>query len=186
MIIFELALLFYVWIGVRLAGKRLRDVIGGRWDHWIDFWRDVGIAIAFTAVVWGMLAVITMLLGKNTAGTEAVKTLVPRTKGEMVGWVLLAVAAGFCEETVFRGYLQRQFLAWTRRDELAVLLQALVFGAAHIYQGWKGVVTIAIYGALFGALAAWRRSVRPGMIQHAAQDTFAGLVGSFAVRHHMF
>jgi membrane protease YdiL (CAAX protease family) len=185
-IVVELILLLYVWIGLLVSGKRLRDVIGGRWDHWSDFWRDVGIAMVFTLVVWGVLLVVRGLLGNNETGTEAVKALVPRTPGEMVGWVMLAVTAGFCEETVFRGYLQRQFLAWTHRDELAIVLQALVFGAAHIYQGWKGAVTIAIYGALFGALAAWRRSVRPGMIQHAGQDTIVGLVGGFALRHHMF
>src|SRR5690348_6569251 len=50
MIIFELFMVCYAWIGVFLAKKRLRDLIGGRWNKWIDFWRDVGIAAAFTIV----------------------------------------------------------------------------------------------------------------------------------------
>jgi CAAX protease family protein len=186
MIVFELILLGYVWIGVRLAGKRLPDLIGGLWDRPVDFWRDVGIAILFTIVVWGVLFVVGVLLGRNRTGLEAVRMLIPRTAKEMGLWVALSVTAGFCEEIVFRGYLQRQFLALTGKDEAAVVLQALVFGAAHLYQGWKGAVTITVYGGLFGALAAWRRSLRPGMIQHAGQDTFAGLVGSFALRRHMF
>lgn len=186
MIVFELIMLFYVWIGLLISRKRLRDLIGGRWNTPADFGMDIAIAIAFTVVAWGVLFVVGFLLGTNKIGLEAVRKLIPRTPAEMVLWVLLAVTAGFCEETIFRGYFQRQFLALTGKDEAAVILQACVFGAAHLYQGWKGAVTITLYGVLFGALAAWRKSLRPGMIQHAGQDTFSGLVGSFALRHHMF
>ena len=37
------------------------------------------------------------------------------------------------------------------------------------------MVTITVYGALFGMLAVYRDSLRPGMIQHAMQDSFSGL-----------
>jgi uncharacterized protein len=186
-VVFELILLAYVWLlGLRPAGKRLRDIIGGKWKDWGDFWLDVGIAGVFWMAVVGMLIAMRFLLGRNNAALEATKALLPRTYAEMIVWVVLSVTAGFCEELIFRGYLQRQFFAFTGKIELAVVFQAIVFGAAHLYQGWKGAATIAVYGALFGILAAWRRSLRPGMIQHAAQDTFSGLLGSFALRHHYF
>jgi uncharacterized protein len=186
MIAFELIMLGYVWIGLLISRKRLRDLIGGRWNTALDFWRDIAVVVGFTIVVWGVLFVAGVLLGTNTTGKEALRKLVPRTPAEMVAWVLLAITAGFCEETIFRGYFQRQFLALTGRVEPAVILQGCVFGAAHLYQGWKGTVTITIYGILFGALAAWRKSLRPGMIQHAAQDTFSGLAAGLLLRHHMF
>lgn len=185
MIIFELILLAYVWLlGLRPAGKTLRDIIGGKWNNPSDFWRDVGIAIVFWMAVAGMLVAMRALLGHNKEELEAMRILVPRTPAELVVWVALSVTAGFCEELIFRGYLQRQFLALTGNDGFAVLLQSLVFGAAHLYQGWKGALTITVYGALFGVLAAWRKSLRPGMIQHAAQDSFSGILGSLAIRHH--
>lgn len=186
MIVFELIMLFYTWIGVFVTKKRLCDLIGGKWNTVADFGRDIAIVIAFWIVVLGVLAVVGHLLGTGGAIPKAVRMLIPRTPAEMAVWVLLAVTAGFCEETIFRGYFQRQFLALTGSVEAAVVLQACVFGSAHLYQGWKNALTITIYGILFGALAAWRKSLRPGMIQHAAQDTFSGLVGSFALRHHMF
>ncbi|MBZ5696872.1 MAG: CPBP family intramembrane metalloprotease [Acidobacteriia bacterium] len=93
----------------------------------------------------------------------------------MIAFLGLAMTAGFCEEILFRGYLQRQFLALTGRIEVAVALQAVVFGMAHTYQGWKGAVTIGVYGALFGVLAVVRKSLRPGMMQHAFQDSLAGI-----------
>jgi uncharacterized protein len=187
MIVFELMLVAYVWLlGLRPAGKSVRDIMGGKWNTWRDFWVDVGIAAGFWVVVIAALLAVRIILGKNSEGWEASQLLLPRTYAEMVVWVVVSVTAGFSEELVFRGYLQRQFLALTGRAEFAIVLQALVFGAAHLYQGWKGAVTIAVYGVLFGALAAWRKSLRPGMIQHAAQDTFSGLVGGFALRHHYF
>jgi uncharacterized protein len=185
MIVFALILLSYVWLlGLRPAGKTLRDIIGGRWNHPRDFWLDVGIALAFWMVVAGMLVAMRGLLGQNKEGLQAMRMLIPRTYAEMVVWVVLSVTAGFCEELIFRGYLQRQFLALTGNPAFAVVLQAIVFGVAHLYQGWKGALTITVYGGLFGALAAWRKSLRPGMIQHASQDTFSGILGSLALRHH--
>jgi membrane protease YdiL (CAAX protease family) len=63
----------------------------------------------------------------------------------------------------------------TRSEPAAVALQAVLFGIAHSYQGVKSIVTITVYGGLFGMLAVYRKSLRPGMIQHAMQDSFAGL-----------
>jgi uncharacterized protein len=187
MVAFELLMLAYVWaLGLRPAGKRMRDIIGGKWNDWGDFWLDVGIAVLFWMAVAGMLFAMQIALGRNEAAVKAIRILLPRTYAEMVLWVVLSVTAGFVEELIFRGYLQRQFFAWTGKIELAVALQAAVFGSAHLYQGWKGALTITVYGALFGILAAWRKSLRPGMMQHAAQDTFSGLIASYALRHHYF
>jgi hypothetical protein len=55
-----------------------------------------------------------------------------------------------------------------------------------MYQGFKGVITISVYGAMFGVLAAVRKSLRPGMMQHAGQDIFSGIVGGILARRHYF
>src|SRR5580693_7215237 len=81
-----------------------------------------------------------------------------------------AVTAGFCEELVFRGYLQRQGLALTGSVALAVLTQGVLFGVAHWYQGVKMVIVITALGIVFGIFANWRKSLRPVMIAHALAD----------------
>jgi membrane protease YdiL (CAAX protease family) len=108
--------------------------------------------------------------------------LAPSSVPEMIMWVILAATAGFCEEFIFRGYLQKQFRAITGSDVAAVAMQAVCFGIAHSYQGVKSMVTITVYGALFGILAIYRKSLRPGMIQHTMQDSFSGL-GLALLRH---
>jgi uncharacterized protein len=97
-------------------------------------------------------------------------------------WIALSVTAGICEETVFRGYLQRQFTAPTKSAPAGILLSAVAFGAAHAYQGFRIVILIGLCGALFGILAYWRGSVRPGMIAHTWQDSLNGVLAS-VMRH---
>jgi CAAX protease family protein len=187
MIGFELIMLAYVWVlGLRPAGTRLRDLIGGRWTRLTDVAIDIAAAIVFWAFVVGVLSVLQKFLGRNAAEIRAIKPLLPQSVSEMIAWVILACTAGFCEEVIFRGYLQRQFFALTGSLEFAVVLQAVVFGFGHLYQGAKGALTVAVYGAMFGVLAILRKSLRPGMMQHAGQDIFSGIVGSLLARRHYF
>jgi CAAX protease family protein len=70
----------------------------------------------------------------------------------------VGISAGICEGIVFRGYLQRQFRALSGSALIAALLQAMVFGVSHVYQGVKLASMVVLYGMLFGVLALWRRS----------------------------
>ena len=91
-------------------------------------------------------------------------------------WVVLSITAGICEEAIYRGYLQRQFMALTKSVPLGIVFSALVFGAAHSYQGLAQAMLIGTLGAMGGTLAYWRRSVRPGMIAHVLQDVLGGFI----------
>jgi hypothetical protein len=59
----------------------------------------------------------------------------------------------------------------------AVCLQAVLFGVGHGYQGVQATAKIALFGALFGALAIWRGSLRPGIMAHAFGDILSGIFG---------
>jgi len=160
--------------GLKRTGTRLRDLLGERWGTWKDVARDVGIALLVWAA-WGVLEMAAAkVLGPDSA--KGISALLPRGPAEVAVWVLLSMTAGFCEETIFRGYLQQQFLALTGSAWLAVLIQAVIFGLSHGYQGLRNVITITIFGFLFGALALWRRSLKPGMILHAWTDIFSGIL----------
>jgi membrane protease YdiL (CAAX protease family) len=86
----------------------------------------------------------------------------------------VCVTAGYCEEMIFRGYLQRQFLAMSGSVTVAVVGQALFFGIGHVYQGWKQVAIIVVLGVLYGALAAWRKDLRANIIAHTWSDVWEG------------
>lgn len=181
-LILDIILVGYIWLfGLRRYGVSIGTIIGGKWHRQRDFWRDIGIAALFWLVVFGMLAFLSITM--KFSGVEAAKFMFPQTPLELGVFVALGVTAGFCEELIFRGYLQRQFTAWTGQVAAGVVLQAIVFGIGHIYQGIKGVIAITLYGALFGILAAMRKSLRPGMMQHGAQDAFSGILVYIATKY---
>jgi membrane protease YdiL (CAAX protease family) len=96
--------------------------------------------------------------------------MLPSNRTEIALWIVMAITAGICEETVFRGYLQQQISAWSGHVVVGVVGQAVVFGVAHAYQGWKKVALIFVWGCAFGALAWLRKGLRANMIAHAVLD----------------
>jgi membrane protease YdiL (CAAX protease family) len=168
----EWAIAYWAWIGVHWKGGTLRDLTGGRWTSWRGVATDVAIALPFW-VVWEFTA---WLVHRIVDGIQTPTTpyQVPIGFVEISLWIALSISAGVCEELVFRGYLQNQFRAASRSVVAAVILQGLVFGLAHTYQGWKQVIVIAALGILYGALAAWRRNLRANMIAHAWSDIYEG------------
>jgi membrane protease YdiL (CAAX protease family) len=179
-IVAEWLLVGYIAWGLRLRKLRLCDIIGGRWQKPEDALLDVGVAIGFWITALIVLAGVAYLAGFGHMAQVAearknIGRLLPQSAEEIALWVALCATAGFCEEVMFRGYLQSQFTALTRKPLAAIALQALVFGIGHAYQGARLVIVITVFGFLFGSLAWWRRSLRPGMIAHAWQDLFSGL-----------
>jgi len=160
------------------------ELTGGRWRTPEDVLLDIATAALFWIVAITLLAAIGHALGLTKAGqfAEAKKQiafLIPRSNLELSLWIGLSATAGFCEEIIFRGYLQRQLAAITQSTIAGVLISALLFGSAHAYEGGKRMVLIAIFGAMFGLLAWWRKSLRPGMMAHAFHDTFTGAMLRF-------
>ncbi|MGE5114239.1 MAG: CPBP family intramembrane glutamic endopeptidase [Acidobacteriaceae bacterium] len=183
MIIVEWLTFGYVVWGIRRGGVLgVRELIGGRWEKVEDFLLDVGIATAFWILSVVVLAACAYPLGiaQHGGNLEEVKRLlgflVPRTNLEIALWFCVAGTAGFCEEIIFRGYIQRQFSTISGYAIVGMLVSAITFGMAHGYEGPRRMVLISVYGLLFSALAAMWKSLRPGMMAHAWHDAFTGMM----------
>lgn len=177
----EFFLLFLVWIGLRMNRTSMRELIGGRWNTPEDFLLDIAIAVGFWIIALLVLAGLGYLLGlvKPNQVEEAKKLaslLAPHTAAGLLVFVLLSTVAGFVEEIIFRGYLQRQIGVIAGNIYVGLIASAIIFGAGHGYEGTRRMALIAVYGAMFGFLALWRRSLRPGMMAHAWHDSFEGIL----------
>ena len=164
---------FIAW-GVHRRGARIADLIAGSWPRWTAILRDLGIAVLF--LVGSNVVLGIMRFALKATPTQAMRDIIPQTPAEIGLWMVLALTAGFCEEVIFRGYLQKQLGLMTGSAAAGLVLQGIVFGVSHGYQGAKFMLTIAVYGCLFGWLAYWRRSLRPGMLAHFLQDSVTGLL----------
>jgi membrane protease YdiL (CAAX protease family) len=179
--LFEWLMFGFVILGVKLHGTTLRAVLGERWKSVGEVLRDSGIALVFLVVS----IFLESLLGSHLhrGGPDpAVQFLLPHGGTELAAWMALSLTAGICEETLFRGYLQRQFMALTKSVPLGILFSAAMFGLAHGYQGFARAIQIGVLGLMFGILTHWRGSVRPGMIAHTLQDVLGGVFAG-SLRH---
>lgn len=206
--IVEAAMVAWIVIGLRIRRTPLRSLLGsfsfGLRAMALDcvwaalFWIGSIVVLGSCAVAWsGVEAMATHRASAVVASQPLVPSpsqqqalhtlaeLAPSNAVEACAWILLCLLAGFAEEIAFRGYFQRQFVAAARgRTALGVLAAALCFGAAHGYEGARGMFLITVFGALFSLLAIYRRSLRPGMIAHAWHDLLAGFAIAFLRAHH--
>jgi membrane protease YdiL (CAAX protease family) len=149
----DCASLCYCWAGVYQRGGNLEALSGGRWNSGKALAQDVAIAVPFWVV-----------------GDR----LLPRSLIEILIWIAVSITAGFCEELIFRGYLQRQLHALNGSLVVAVVGQGVVFGLGHSYPCWKQVIVISVLGVLDGVPAVWRKNLRANVISHAATDIWEG------------
>ncbi len=169
----EWLLLIYVWAGVRRKGGRMQDLTGGRWASWPQAARDVAIFVPFW-ILWTATAKAVWWLIGQPVSHGANLAFPPHGALTIAAWLATSATAGFCEEVIYRGYLQKQFYAFSGNVGFALLAQALFFGVSHIYQGARSVVVVSVLGLLYGALAQWQRNLRSAMLSHAWSDMFEG------------
>jgi membrane protease YdiL (CAAX protease family) len=176
---FQWVMFAFVWWGLRRGGVSVRGLLANRWQGFGGFARTVLLALAAWAVIFLVVAQAVDWLGLHDPdrARAVAAMLLPREPLEYGVWMLLAATAGFVEEVVFRGYLQRQFTAWTGNHPAGIVLSALVFGAGHLYQGLASAGTIAVIGLCFGALAYATRSLMPGVYAHAWADIYPAFFG---------
>ncbi len=204
----ELLMLAWIYFGLRLKKMPLRALIGSNAGGLRTVALDLGVAAVFwisalmilggIGVTWEIIDAAVAHRPLFPAGNQltpdptqqqtihTLAQLAPANAGEVLAWIVLCSIAGIAEEIIFRGYLQRQFAAWSHGTAIiGVALSALLFGAAHGYQGARNMVLLAVFGALFSALSLWRRGLRPGIFTHGWHDLIAGIVLAALKAHHV-
>lgn len=117
-------------------------------------------------------------------------SFIPTVRLRWLGVMISAASAGICEETGFRGYMQRP-MELSHGAPLAILISSLFFTVLHLTKGWAlaGMIPI-VFGAgiLLGALAWSSGSLIPCMIGHTIMDVglfgywWTGIAGEFTLR----
>lgn len=115
---------------------------------------------------------VTVMAGKVSFGMKLLLAL------------LVVGVAPLVEELVFRGVLLSG-LASRMPVWAAVVISALVFGAAHLPDfgfAWYPVPTLVLLGLALGWLRVHSRSLWPSMVMHASNNFFAAMAW-FVVAH---
>jgi uncharacterized protein len=135
-------------------------------------WNGAAFIVIAAALVWSSLKLRRRAAKIKQRLGEGDRLLIPDTTRERPWFGAVSVGAGISEELAFRGFLLYYFSLYLPQMNAVekVVLSALVFGFAHLYQGWRGVIGTAIVGGIFGALYVLTGSLLLPMAVHATTD----------------
>ncbi len=126
-------------------------------------------------VVWGVTMVLLLYGLLDAEGAFSIRSLAVtgwRAVADGLFWALGTLLVAFYEESVFRGYAQFT-LATAIGFWPAATVLSLAFGLIHLFDAfysWQGVVSAALYGAVFCLALRRTGSLWLGIGFHAAVD----------------
>lgn len=107
----------------------------------------------------------------------------PQDRVERLAFLAVVATVAFCEELIYRGFVQRVLLEWSGGLVLAGILgSAAMFAVAHLYQGRRGLITTLVVGLLFASIRAWTGSLLAPLIAHFIADITAGFLAPARLR----
>ena len=136
-------------------------------------WSIAAVLAIVGALAWSSLRLRPKAEKVRKRLQDSVGALLPNSRQERSWWGAVSLGAGVSEELVFRGFLLYYVSTYLPQINTweGVLLTSLVFGLAHIYQGWQGVVSAGVLGFVFAGFYWMTGSLLLPIVIHAAVDS---------------
>jgi membrane protease YdiL (CAAX protease family) len=155
------------------------------------FWGIIG-AIFFAMAVHASIVLLFRCVQFPVAAFRRGYNLsfIPTLPLKWLAVIVSAISAAVCEETGFRGYMQRP-IEEDRGVVIAVLISTIFFTLVHLNKTWSltGMVPIVFGAGLLLGLLAWSsQSLIPSIIGHVIMDIglfaywWTGIAGEFSAR----
>lgn len=106
----------------------------------------------------------------------------PQDSVERLAFFAVVVTVAFCEEWIYRGFIQRMFHEWASSVVAGIVGSAVLFAGAHLYQGRRGLASTFGVGLIFSAVRFWTGSLIPSVAAHFVADLAAGFMAPPIVR----
>lgn len=135
-------------------------------------WNTVALVVLTALLVWTAVRLRPKATKIRRRFQDSVGMLFPDSLLERRWFGALSVGAGISEELLFRGFLMYYLGTYVPHINTAekVVLTSLVFGLAHIYQGWRRSIETGVGGLLFALLYVLSGSLLLPVVVHALCD----------------
>jgi len=112
--------------------------------------------------------------------TESFSDILPITSKEKKIWNYVSLTAAVTEEIIYRAFLifALSYIFPELSIWLVIIFSSLLFGLAHTYQGFSGVIKTSIVGILFSCIYIGLGSILPLILLHFLIDYLAMLEDS--------
>jgi membrane protease YdiL (CAAX protease family) len=177
-----LPLFLVAWASLHLRHMRWRDVGLRRPDKWLPT-----ISLALLVGI-GYQALDTLLIApllQRLTGEPLDLSQFSGLRGNLPALIIFLVIswteAAFIEEMFFRGYFLNRLTDLVGKERLgiaiALIVNAIVFGVAHAYQGVTGVLDTALASLILGLLYYFaRRNLWLPILAHGILDSIGFLL----------
>lgn len=147
------------WVAASAAGVTVA---------WNSSWEPIAVLAAIGVFALGML--VAWLDAKRPADpNNVVGRTLEKTKLADPTLVAMLLSAGIAEEFVYRGALT-SVLSTYLGYWFAAFISALLFGLAHVAQGWRGFLGSAIFAMAFQGVVWLSGGLLLAMITHTVYD----------------
>ncbi|MDZ5473732.1 CPBP family intramembrane glutamic endopeptidase [Bacillus sp. 31A1R] len=115
-----------------------------------NFLYFIGGLLTSTIVLFFVLSRIPFYRKMLEKQLSLIEHMLPASIKERLVFALGAITAGICEEIIYRGFLFHYFsqAPFELSTTMIMIVTSVIFGLAHIYQGWKGVIVTGLVGFL--------------------------------------
>lgn len=144
-----------------------------------DWQRTLGLAALATGGTFAIFAAGSGLtaLGLKEPQVDEVISMATQSPGHLALWIVAVawIGAGFGEEVIWRGFLMDRLSRLRGIGSsvtLVIIVQGVIFGLAHFYQGWSGILLTGAVGLWLGWIYIKAgRNIWATVLAHAAVDT---------------
>ncbi|MFZ0953784.1 MAG: CPBP family intramembrane glutamic endopeptidase [Candidatus Sulfotelmatobacter sp.] len=112
---------------------------------------------------------------------QKARLTLPENPAEMRYWVPISLLAGVTEEYAYRGVAYSVLSQITGSPGIALVVCVLSFSIAHMMQGWRATMGIALLAILFHITVFLTQSLYLVIAFHVAYDLAIGFLGMRAL-----
>jgi membrane protease YdiL (CAAX protease family) len=139
-------------------------------------WWPTLLTLVGAGLLFALILLIHLHALKNGPLVEKPRLALPRSSSERLAWVAVSLDAGIGEEIIFRGFLPWYLAHHLTFFGLAIpyvwtaIFSLILFGLAHLYQGWKGALFVGFIGITLALFYAFTGNLLVSMLWHFLFD----------------